>query len=103
MSPTAKVAPGGLVGGAAQELDDALRTRVLGQIRAQERIGAKGDYHAWTLAVGGVDRVWVFPLYGGEAGVVAVFITVPAVAGNPQPAAGVLPVLGGLTLGAANG
>ena len=33
VSPTAKVVPGGLVGGAAQELDDALRTRVLGRIR----------------------------------------------------------------------
>ena len=33
VSPTAKVAPGGLVGGAAQELVDALRTRVLGRIR----------------------------------------------------------------------
>ena len=87
VSPTAKVVQGGLVGGAAQELDDALRTRVLGRIRAQERIGTKGDYHAWTLAVGGVDRAWVFPLYGGEAGVVAVFITVPAVAGNPQASA----------------
>ena len=68
VSPTAKVAPGGLVGGAPKELDDALRARVLGRIRAQKRIGTKGDYHAWTLAVGGVDRAWVFPLYGGEAG-----------------------------------
>ena len=86
-NPTAKVATGGLVGGASQELDDALRTRVLGRIRAQERIGTKGDYHAWTRAVGGVDRAWVFPLYGGEAGVVAVFITVAAVVGNPQASA----------------
>ena len=62
---------------------------MLGRIRAQERIGTKGDYHAWTLAVGGVDRAWVFPLYGGEAGVVAVFITVPAVAGNPQASAAI--------------
>ncbi len=84
VEPEARVATGGLVGGAPQETDDALRARLLARIRAQERLGSVADYKAWALAVPGVDRAWAFAHYGGEAGVVAVFITVPSTNDDPR-------------------
>ncbi len=49
VEPEARVATGGLVGGAPQETDDALRARLLARIRAQERLGSVADYKAWAL------------------------------------------------------
>lgn len=56
----ATVYTGGLSGGADQELDPALSSRVVKRIQNPPHGGAKHDYEAWALEVPGVTRAWVY-------------------------------------------
>ncbi len=57
---SATVAGGGLVGGADEEADEALRARLLARLREPPHGGSADDYEAWALAaLAGVTRVWV--------------------------------------------
>lgn len=60
-----------LANGANQEEDEPYRARILERIRRAPHGGSVDDYEAWTLEVGGVTRVWVYP---GEMGVGTVVI-----------------------------
>ncbi len=70
----ALVSTGGIVGGAEEELDDALRVRLLARIREQPRGGAATDYERWALEVPGVTRAWVYPNRGGLGRVGVTFV-----------------------------
>ena len=52
-------------GGAPEENDDDLRTRVLQRIRQPPHGGAAHDYVRWALAVPGCTRAWCAPLEMG--------------------------------------
>jgi len=54
-----------VTGGAPEENDDDLRTRVLLRIQQPPMGGDKTDYIQWTLAVPGVTRAWSYPLEMG--------------------------------------
>ncbi|MCM3419065.1 baseplate J/gp47 family protein [Sphingopyxis alaskensis] len=64
----------GLDGGAAEEDDEALRTRLLARIRTPPQGGASGDYERWTLEVAEVTRAWVFPAWMGAGTVGVTFV-----------------------------
>lgn len=64
------VAPGA-TGGADQETDAALRTRMLAKYAAPPQGGAEADYQQWALEVPGVTRAFVQP-NGMGAGTVVV-------------------------------
>lgn len=57
----ATVATGGLAGGADQEDDAALRSRLTFRIQNPPHGGASFDYVTWALEVSGVTRAWVYP------------------------------------------
>ncbi len=65
----------GLTSGADTETDEDLRARVLARIQQPPMGGAEHDYHAWTLEVGGVAKVWVYPGWMGPGTVGVGFIT----------------------------
>jgi uncharacterized phage protein gp47/JayE len=69
----ATVAAPGLAGGADEETDAMLRTRLLARIQTPPHGGAASDYVDWTLEVPGVTRVWVEPLEQGSGTVVVRF------------------------------
>ena len=52
---------GPVTGGADQETDEALRTRMLAKYRAPPQGGAIADYEQWALEVPGVTRAWCTP------------------------------------------
>jgi uncharacterized phage protein gp47/JayE len=59
-------AAGGLANGTDEEIDDALRERLLDRIRRPPHGGAEFDYEKWAReASSAVTRAWVFP---GELG-----------------------------------
>lgn len=64
----------GLVGGADEESDDGLRSRLLFRIRQPPHGGAVHDYEAWALEVPGVTRAWVYPQQLGPGTVVLRFV-----------------------------
>jgi len=68
---SAGVTVGPTTGGADQETDDALRTRMLAKYAAPPQGGAANDYQQWALEVPGVTRAWVQP-NGLGAGTVVV-------------------------------
>lgn len=70
LSSAAIVASGSA--GADQELDQALRTRMLQRYAAPPQGGDAADYIGWALAVPGVTRAWTKPLSMG-AGTVVVY------------------------------
>jgi uncharacterized phage protein gp47/JayE len=57
------VTVGPTTGGADQEQDDELRTRMLERYRAPPQGGSVADYQQWALEVPGCTRAWV--QYGG--------------------------------------
>lgn len=59
------VAAGGLAGGADQETDTALRSRLLQRIRKPPQGGSVDDYERWALEVSGIGRAFVFKEYDG--------------------------------------
>jgi uncharacterized phage protein gp47/JayE len=69
----ATVAAPGLAGGADEETDAQLRTRLLARIQTPPHGGAASDYVDWTLEVPGVTRVWVAPQEQGPGTVVVRF------------------------------
>lgn len=67
----------GLVsGGADQEDDESLRTRILARIQNPPMGGSASDYVAWAKSIVGVLNAYVFPAYYG-GGTVVVCITIP--------------------------
>ena len=69
---SAGTAASAITGGADQEVDSHLRTRMLHAYQAPPQGGAATDYVAWALAVPGVTRAWCQPLSDGD-GTVTVF------------------------------
>lgn len=57
-------------GGADQELDQPLRTRMLAKYAAPPQGGATGDYQQWALEVPGVTRAFVQPNGMGAGSVI---------------------------------
>lgn len=80
----AAVAVGGITGGAAAEVDDDLRARLLAKLREPAHGGAESDYERWALEVAGITRAWVFPLENG-AGTVTVRVVDDDGAGSIVP------------------
>jgi uncharacterized phage protein gp47/JayE len=83
VQPSAVVAAGGLAAGADAESDASLRARLLQRIQTPPAGGAKDDYVTWALAVAGVEKVWVYPLWLGAGTVGVAFVT----SGGAIPAA----------------
>jgi uncharacterized phage protein gp47/JayE len=69
----ATVAAPGIAGGADEETDEQLRTRLLARIQTPPHGGAASDYVDWALEVPGVTRVWVAPQEQGPGTVVVRF------------------------------
>ncbi|MDP1960870.1 MAG: baseplate J/gp47 family protein [Reyranella sp.] len=74
VATAAVVAAGGLTGGLDQELDAALRGRLLDRIQVQPRGGAINDYSRWALEVAEVTRAWVYPEIDGLGTVGVAFV-----------------------------
>ena len=88
IQPGAVVAAGGLAAGADAEADAGLRARLLQRIQTPPAGGAAADYVTWALAVAGVEKVWVYPLWLGPGTVgVAFTTTAGAIPGAPLVAA----------------
>ena len=90
--PSAGVATSPIVGGAEQELDDDLRTRMLAAFASQAAGGDQSDYENWALAVPGVTRAWCQPNGMGAGTVIVRFMMDNAEATNggfPQGTDGV--------------
>jgi uncharacterized phage protein gp47/JayE len=64
----------GIVGGAVEEDDEALRARLLTRIRTPPTGGSRGDYERWALEVPEVTRAWVFPGWMGTGTVGVTFV-----------------------------
>lgn len=82
----AVVAAGGLVGGEDRESDEELRDRLRDTVSDRPQGGSVADYKAWTLEVGGVTRVWVFPGFLG-LGTVGITFAVDDDPSGPVPSA----------------
>lgn len=91
VSDGSAVAPG-LTGGADQEGDDLLRTRVIERIRQPPHGGASFDYDTWAKEIPGVTRVWGFPTQYGP-GTVAVTFVMDDKIGTIFPSAGEVAVV----------
>jgi uncharacterized phage protein gp47/JayE len=81
--------PSWLSGGADQETDDALRTRLLARLQQAPQGGSAADYVTWALQVAGVTRAWE---YGQELG--AGTVTVRFVRDNDGTGAAIIPDAG---------
>ena len=81
-----------VTGGAEQESDDDLRTRMLFAYANPPAGGSATDYETWALAVAGITRAWVAPS-GAGAGTVVVYVMLDsaeaAFGGFPQGSDGV--------------
>lgn len=78
VSPIAGVQPSAtaseLSGGADEETDDALRSRLISRIQSPPQGGSASDYVTWALKVSGVTRAWCYPLERGLGSVVVRFM-----------------------------
>ena len=63
-----------LEGGVDVESDERLLARLLARIQQPPHGGAASDYELWALEVGGVTRVWVYPLQMGAGTVTVLFV-----------------------------
>lgn len=52
----------GLTGGADEESDESLESRLLNRIQNPPQGGDANDYIQWALAISGVTRAWCYPL-----------------------------------------
>lgn len=57
------------------ESDDSLRARLINRLQLPPLGGSANDYIQWALAVPGVTRAWVLPLYLGAGTVGVSFVT----------------------------
>jgi uncharacterized phage protein gp47/JayE len=64
----------GLGGGTDQESTEELRDRLLLRLQTPPAGGSAQDYEAWSLAVAGVTRAWVFRHEGGLGTVTVRFV-----------------------------
>jgi uncharacterized phage protein gp47/JayE len=60
---------GSITGGADQESDDELRTRMLFKYAMPPQGGSEADYIEWTTEVPGVTRAWILPQGQGPGSV----------------------------------
>lgn len=67
--------PDGISGGADEEDDESLRSRLLKLLRDPPHGGSKADYEQWALSVPGVTRAFVYPLHMGPGTVGVTFLT----------------------------
>ena len=67
------VTVGPTTGGADQETDDSLRTRMLAKYAAPPQGGSESDYIEWAVEVPGCTRAWITP-NGYGIGSVVVFV-----------------------------
>lgn len=74
VNAVAIVAAGGLINGAGEEDDEAMRARLLTRIRQPPHGGNETDYVSWALEVAGVTRAWVAPNEQGPGTVVVRFV-----------------------------
>lgn len=78
MSPIAGVLSdvtcNGISGGADQEDDESLRTRLLMRMQEQPHGGSKTDWVQWCLEVPGVTRAWCYPVEDGAGTVTVRFV-----------------------------
>jgi uncharacterized phage protein gp47/JayE len=65
VSTSVTVDADGIIEGTDEEIDTALRERVLTRKRQPPHGGADFDYETWALENSGVTRAWSFPLYQG--------------------------------------
>lgn len=84
----ATIADPGMGGGADEETDAQLRTRLLARIQTPPMGGSASDYVDWALEVPGVTRVWVAPQEQGPGTVIVRFAMDDAAHPNgiPTPA-----------------
>lgn len=68
------VQTGGLTGGADEESDEGLRTRLVARMQDPPNGGSSADYVAWQKEVAGVTRAWVYPAELGVGTVVTRFV-----------------------------
>jgi uncharacterized phage protein gp47/JayE len=68
------VADGGIAGGAEEEGDDALRSRLLARLSAPIRGGSRSDYVAWATEVAEVTQAWVYSNWDGLGTVKLLFV-----------------------------
>jgi uncharacterized phage protein gp47/JayE len=76
-----------MTGGTDIETFDSLRSRLLTRIQQPPQGGDSADYLAWTMAVPGVTRAWVYPLELG-AGTVTVRFMMDNTYSNGIPLSG---------------
>jgi uncharacterized phage protein gp47/JayE len=74
VSQTATVDSDGLTGGADEETDDELRTRLLIRKQYPPYGGCAYDYKAWMMENSGITRAWVFTEYNGVGTVGCTFV-----------------------------
>lgn len=74
VTATVTVASGGLSGGADEEEDDDLRTRLLERLQNPPQGGSATDYEQWALSVSEVTRAWVYSNYTGAGTVGVTFV-----------------------------
>lgn len=70
----ATVADGGVDGGAEEESDEALRSRLLARLSAPIRGGSRSDYVAWATEVAEVTQAWVYANWDGLGTVKILFV-----------------------------
>lgn len=70
---TGGVAVAAFTGGAAEETDESLRSRMLARFAEPPQGGSRADYLLWATAVPGVTRAWVVGSQLG-AGTVSVYV-----------------------------
>jgi uncharacterized phage protein gp47/JayE len=74
VNATATVDAPGITGGFDEQGMEDVRDRLLLRLREPPQGGADQDYEAWTLAVAGVTRAWVYPNENGLGTVVVRFV-----------------------------
>jgi uncharacterized phage protein gp47/JayE len=74
VNASALVSAPGIVGGAEEEADEALRRRLLDRIRQPPHGGNIADYRRWALEVAEVTRAWVYPMQLGPGTVTVAFV-----------------------------
>lgn len=71
---TVEVTVNALTGGADEESDESLESRLLDRIQQPPHGGNENDYLQWMSEIPGITRAWVYPLEGGVNNVTVRFM-----------------------------